>query len=121
MTTTFSFVIQNQKPDEIETKKKKTKKEILEEKLKDLENSDEIFQKYTDYKDQVMMVDLIGRVIWMNDLFKRVNLKTENDLLESLFSEYGFEIYNEGLEYVLKNFPETHEENTIIFVSIQII
>lgn len=118
ISTTYVYPIKNKVETEVqETKKKKTNTEIIQEKLKDAGINDDVYKTYKLYQDQVIMIDLLGRVIWMNELFKSVNFKHDNDLLDSLVSEFGFEVYNEGVNFVLKNLPLTYEISTINFVS----
>lgn len=76
-----------------------------------------MFQKYDQEKCQIIVIDLLGRVLWMNEMFKDVNLKfDQSDILEGLNGQYGFEAFDELCDIVLKELPSKFEDNNIEFV-----
>lgn len=98
-------------------KKYKPKSEVIEQKFKEAGIGKDVYMMYQNENYQVIIVDLLGRVLWMNDLFQRVNIKGEDDLIESLYGQYGFEALEEGLDFLFSTYPKTHSHSTIDFVS----
>lgn len=99
-------------------KKLKSKKEEVQERLKESGLDESIFSEYQKSEKQVIMVDLLGRMLWMNKQFAFVNFKTEQDLMEGLYNEFGFEVFIKSYEYVTKNLPMNYTSSDIEFVSV---
>lgn len=68
-------------------------------------------------KDPVIFICLLGRVLWMNQTYIKVNLQSEDDLFETLNGKFGFEVFEEAFQLIQKNVPETFEYSSIEFVS----
>lgn len=102
--------------EEPELKKTKFELEKIEDKMEDNNLDPNLFLKYENDEHQVVVIDLLGRIMWMNNMFKEVNAKFEDGLFES-FYDYGFEAFQEIWENVQKNYYDHFEENSIEFVS----
>lgn len=97
-------------------KKPKTKKELIERIFKDYKVNSEDFSSIINNKLPVVLIDVFGRVLWMNEMFKNVNLLSEEDLYESLVTKFGFEVFEQGLDKVIKDLPEEYKISNIEFV-----
>lgn len=97
-------------------KKKKSKKEAICDVFKQNGVSLESFEQFKDSNDQVIVIDLLGRLLWKNETFSAVNLKCDDDLLESISLDYGFEVFQDGFEIIMKDLPTEYTISTIEFV-----
>lgn len=97
-------------------KNQKSKKEIIEKKIQELEFDDSIFQDYYKSENQVIFVDFLGRLLWMNETFSLCNFKSEDDLMEGIYDEFGFEVFTRIYESVIKTLPPKFKEYDIKFV-----
>lgn len=107
-------------------KNQKSKKEMIEELIKELKRNEiikeEDFDSFQKSKEQIIIINTLGRLIWMNDLFKEVNLKyNDTDLFETLYNEIGFEAYQEIFDKVTNKSIDKLEENGISFVRIKLL
>lgn len=98
-------------------KKAKTKKEIIRGLFNDNGITEEVFFQYKDQKDPIIFIDLLGKVLWANESFYSVYLKCEDDLMECNSHDYGFEVYHEALQTVIRELPKDCRVSEIDFVS----
>lgn len=103
------------------SQKKKSKKEKAQELFQEIMKCgailDDEFKDLEQSNDQVIIIDMLGRMIWMNETFQDVNLKDlEVDIYESLLNDFGFEAYLELFEEVTKNNLDELKSNDIEFV-----
>lgn len=96
----------------------KTKRETISQIFQDNDIPVKIFEQFKETKDPVIVIDLLGRTLWMNDIFQTVNLKSDDDLLDCLSLDYGFEVFEQGVEHLTKELPTNYSISTIEFVSL---
>lgn len=96
-------------PQKVESdlKKPKFQKEKVEEKLAEALIEKELLDEYKSDPKQIILVDLLGRLVWMNSEFRTYTFKNENDLMERI-CDYGYEVYSDCLDQVLEKLPENH-------------
>jgi hypothetical protein len=97
-------------------RKMKTKSEVVRQTFLDHGVTiEDMTRDYDNLVIPVICVNLIGRVLWMNNVFQDSFQKGENDLLEIFVPLYGFDAYDKGLEIVLKECPKQHRVKDLIF------
>lgn len=115
----FGFFVQGKATNNVQysrPKKQKHEKEKVQEKLTEINLDGYNLEDLKNNRFQMIIVDLLGRIIWMNERFAFYNFKTEDDLMEGVYGEFGFEVFTSTLTYIGKSSMEKYETEHFEFV-----
>jgi hypothetical protein len=71
---------------------------------------------YVNNEEPILLLNNIGRTLWMNDVFQDVFLKGEKDLLEFFNPSFGFEVFEIARDVCFKQQPSRFEYKGLLFV-----